>query len=275
MEAREFQEYFLFFIISQPPCHHLLIVLNNHIDRMPEHITPVFDIDVITLPSGQELSLVATESGDDYSRQLPADWHRQVAERTEVSDAIFFEYFRPELARTTYVIPVLGRMAVYYSDRTLNVYDTLTETVAEQGKAVSVADVASNMAFMAYESALPNSLMYSITSRRGKGVAGMTPDLSERMLPSPTDARRMLTAAAIRQEAELLPGDAKLTYVAAPAHILRVKDYLTRPHDRLDRMRYATYQKAMPGLDRTVRTYEPRRSDDGVQWDLVSRRQIR
>lgn len=71
--------------------------------------------------------------------------------------------------------------------------------------------------------------------------------------------RRLLTAAALVDEADRHPDGLRVTYVASPAHTNRVREYVTATEwSRLDRFRLAIYLK-LPGLDQNLRIFHPTR----------------
>jgi hypothetical protein len=228
-----------------------------------------FRAETTSLGPKHQLTCLAVESRAEYVPFLPKDWSEQVEEHVKDADLVIAEYFPPELESTTYNIPVLGTIAVHYSERNLGVYNRLADIAASHEKQVAVMDPANKPLFRAYDTILPSAVMYLVSGRRGKGVAGKEPDLAERIIPTATDARRMLTAAGIKQEAERWPDGGNFLYVAAPAHVKRVLGYLSQGEPgKLARMRSAAYHKATPGLDKEVRTYQ-HSTEDG--WQLVGK----
>ena len=143
-----------------------------------------------------------------------------------------------------------------------NVYQTVANMAAEQDKPVAVCDIANRLAFMAYERSFPNR----VPQLMRLSAYGVEISNSEKYFPQAVDARRMFTARGIAQTIRTYPEGSTFMHVAAPAHINRIRHYLTTSPSRAERVRYGLYANTIFGLDTSTRIYE--HTDDG--WTLRS-----
>jgi hypothetical protein len=193
----------------------------------------------------------------------PDDWGLQVADAMEDTSLVFTAYFPPELEQTAYSSPFRGTKARSWGEQLLHsVYQTVADIAEEQGKRIAVADISNKLAFAVYEFATPNR----VPCMRQVSAYGVQISRSEKYVPQAADARRMFTAKAIMQTAEAYPEGSSFMYIAAPAHVNRVKSYITQKPDVMDKLRYGVYATTMVGLDTSTRIY--RHSDE--EWAKVS-----
>lgn len=242
----------------------------------------------------QTLELISLEANYITDENItPPDWHEQVSEAIERADIVFVEYFPPELEK---IMPYLNELGEF-SRNIVEVYGAIAIIAHNQDKPVAVADIANRPLYEAYHFGLypligatavasiqqggtlgkigfaaGETYVASVAyqSSQKKGTYGVKPGTLERLTPGANDARRVLTARGIEQTAQTLPSNASLLYIAAPAHVNRVKAMLTEPKTIPDSAKAVIY-KGLVGLDRSTRIYKP--TEDG--WEQVANNPIR
>lgn len=246
------------------------------------------------LRGSQTLELISLEANyTDNEAITPPNWQEQVTEAIQHADMVFVEYFPPELEK---IMPYLNELGEF-SRNIVDVYGTIAAIAHEIGRPVAVADIANRPLYEAYHfglypvigaaavasarlgtplgkagfiagEAFITSVAYQSSQR--KGTYSVVPNSLEHFTPSANDARRALTARGIAQTSQTLPPDTSLAYIAAPAHVNRVKAMLTEPKTVADSAKAVAY-KRLVGLDRSTRIYQP--TETG--WELVSKTLIR
>ena len=242
----------------------------------------------------QKLELISLEARFiDDERVTPPDWREHIAESIKHADLVFVEYFPPELEE---IMPYLRELGEF-SRSIAETYDTIADIAQELATPVAIADIANKPLYEAYHlgiypiigaAAVASAYHGGALGKGGflagqtfisaavyqsmlqKGKYGMEPGFVEQLTPDATDARRVLTARGIAQTSQNMPPDSSLLYIAAPAHIVRVKTLLTEPKTVVDSAKALVY-KQLAGLDRTTRIYTP--NQDG--WELASSTPIR
>ena len=265
--------------------------------RQPSDISELaersFKIETL-LRGDQTLELISLEATHIDNEQItPLDWQEQVSEAIERADIVFVEYFLPELEENISRFHELGK----YSSDIAAAYGTIADIAHSQNTPIAVADIANRPLYELYQMGLypavgaaavasaryggafgkagfvaGQTFLGSIAyqSARQKGKHGIQPGLLERFTPDATDARRALTARGIEQTAQTLPPNASLLYIAAPAHVSRVKAMLTKDKTIPDSAKAVAY-KGLVGLDRSTRIYSP--TENG--WELSANHPIR
>jgi hypothetical protein len=273
-------------------------MIERVVRSLEPHIRPPKDISEIEdrtfkreqlVHGAQTIELISLEANYiDNERITPPDWHDQVAEAIERADVLFVEYFPPEIEE---IIPYVNKLGEF-SRNIVEVYGTIAALARKKGKAIAVADIANRPLYEAYHfglypligaAAVASAQQRGIAGKVGliageayiagvtyqasrkKGTYGVRPGLIERLTPGANDARRALTARGIAQTAQTLSPDASLLYIAAPAHVNRVKAALTEPTTIPESAKALVY-KNLVGLDRSTRIYEP--TENG--WKLIS-----
>lgn len=233
----------------------------------PEEVAArAFNIEPVDV-EGRQVKLVSVESVIHYTRNrtdfVPADWSDQVADAMRDTSLVFMTYFSPELEKTAYSSRLFGARARYYGELNIHgIYQTIADIAAEQGKPVAVCDIANRPGYMSYERFTPSRVpRYLRNSAYGVNISR-----SEKYVPQAVDARRMFTARGIAQTIRNYPEGSSFMHVAAPAHINRIRQYLTEPLSRADRMRYRLYTNTIFGMDTSTRIYE----HTGRVWELRS-----
>lgn len=246
------------------------------------------------LHGNQILDLVSLEADYVSSEAVtPPDWQEQVAETIRHADMVFVEYFPPELEKNMPYLNELGE----FSKNIVEVYGVIAAIAHEAGKPIAVADIANRPLYEVYHfglypligaaaiasarlgtplgkagfivgEAYVTSVAYQASQR--KGTYSVVPNTLERLTPGANDARRALTARGIAQTAQALPPNASLAYIAAPAHVNRVKAMLTNTKTTPDSVKAVAY-KGLVGLDRSTRIYKP--TDSG--WEQIANTPIR
>lgn len=197
---------------------------------------------------GVDINLVAIEHEDkiinnypEWSRYLPSEWKQMVEQEIKGSSMIFVEYFPADLAYEVLLKnPVVGLFLVPYSAKRLDPFFVAVGQMAEKHNLkIAVADPCSDPLYVLRELA--------VDQKRWRGVMASLPE-EERLsyygdeavvkrieidTETAVDARRLMTARALMQEAiRLSAGDSnkegKITYIAPPAHMLRIKNYIER-----------------------------------------------
>jgi len=246
------------------------------------------------LNGAQTLELVSLEASYITDESItPADWEDQITDVVNNADVVFVEYFPPELEKN---IPYLDELGSFSKD-IAEVYGTIAATAHRLGKPVAVADIANRPLYEMYNfglypllgaAAVASARQQNALGKIGfiageayllgvayqaakkRGTYGVQPGFLEHLTPTANDARRALTARGIAQTAQALPPNTSLAYIAAPAHINRVKAALTAEKTISDSVKAAAY-KRLAGLDRTTRIYMP--TNGG--WELSSSTPIR
>lgn len=242
----------------------------------------------------QTLELVSLEANYITNESItPPDWQEQISEAIERADMVFVEYFPPEIEK---IMPYLNELGEF-SRSIVEVYGAIAAIAHEKGKQIAVADIANRPLYEAYHfglypligaaavasaqqggalgkagfiagEAYVASVAYQSSQR--KGTYAVQPGGLEHLTPGANDARRVLTARGIEQTAQTLPPDASLLYIAAPAHVNRVKTMLTEPKTIPDSAKAVAY-KSFIGLNRSTRIYKP--TENG--WELSANHPIR
>lgn len=248
----------------------------------------------ILLHGQQTLELISLEARFINDEQItPRDWQEQITEAIERADVVFVEYFPPELEEIMSYFHSLGE----FSRSIAETYGTIASIAHASNTPVAIADIANQPLYEAYHlgiypaigaaavacvhyggalgttgfiagQAYIGAAAYQAIMQKGK--YGLEPGLQEQLTPDALDARRVLTARGIEQTAQTLPPNASLAYIAAPAHVNRVKAMLTKPKTMPDSAKALVY-KGLVGLDRSTRIYKP--TEDG--WELASNEPIR
>ena len=242
----------------------------------------------------QTLELVSLEASYITDENItPADWEGQITDVVNHADVVFVEYFPPELEKN---IPYLDELGSFSKD-IAEVYGTIAATAHKLGKPVAVADIANRPLYEMYNfglypflgaAAVASARQQTAFGKIGfiageayligvayqaakkKGTYGVQPSVLEDLTPTANDARRALTARGIAQTAQALPPDTSLAYIAAPAHINRVKAALTTEKTISDSIKAVAY-KRLAGLDRSTRIYKPVQNG----WELATSIPIR
>jgi len=220
---------------------------------------------VDTVPLNQHRITFVSMEGNEYSSKpelCPPDRMDRVADVLDEADLTIMEYFTPELKQTAYSMPVLGQLARKAIAPSSH-YDRITELAYRQNQRIGVADIANRPRYVQYDLAF-------LSAEYGTGVYMVNPHWPGRYFATPTDARRMLTAEAIKQEADRHPDGTHIAYIGAPAHVNRVARYITQELTWIDKARLTTYHDNLPGLDKALRIYEP----NGEAWTLAARHDI-
>lgn len=245
------------------------------------------------LRNSQTLELISLEADYIDNKSItPPNWQEHITEAIQHADMVFVEYFPPELEK---IMPYLNELGEF-SRKIVDVYGTIATIAHEMGKPVAVADIANRPLYEAYHfglypvigaaavasarlgtplgkvgfiagEAYVTSVAYQSSQR--KGIYSVVPNSLEHFTPSANDARRALTARGITQTAQTLPPDTSLAYIAAPAHVNRVKAILTEPKTVADSAKAVAY-KHLIGLDRSTRIYQPTE----IGWELASKTPI-
>lgn len=241
---------------------------NNSSSRARETLGD-FEVKSVTFGPHQ-ISLVSMEgmlsAFSDDSALYPLDRMRQIGEIIDQADLTTLEYFPPEIERTVGVVPLLGAYAMKMSDTpeyTIAHYADIANLAHEKDKHVGVADIANRFSY-AYYALNPLNLIMEMAANNHD----IAPSARERYFATMTDARRMLTAEALKREADRNPQGAHLAYIGAPAHVQRIEKYITQPPGPLDKLRLALYASALSNMDSQLRIYEP--TDES--WRLLARR---
>jgi hypothetical protein len=218
-----------------------------------------------------QISLVSMEgvipcfAGD--TALYPPDRMERVAEVMNEADLTTVPYFMPEIEKTVYAVPVLGAYARRWSNTpeySMAHYADIANLAHERGERIAVADIANRLSY-GYYALNPVNLIAEIIMA---GNHELTPSTRERYFATTIDARRMFTAEALKQEANRSPDGVHLAYIGAPAHVSRIKEYISRPLSRLDKWRLALYIESFSDMDSQLRIYEPAEGS----WRLSARR---
>lgn len=227
-----------------------------------------FNIETMAIESHTLLCVsIESEAGKISDPEIyPPDWADRVAPHIDAAETVFLTYFPNEIAQNIFPVPILGRIAALWAGMNLSVYRDVVDMAAEREKRVACADIANRIGYLAHEIRLPN--VYFIDWE--KGPASPEPTTLEQRVRTPTDARRVLTAHAIRQEFASLPEGSTLAYIAAPAHVKRVKRYIAAEPTERDERRLQKYLRKYRKLDTRTRFYDFSESE----WALSGTREI-
>lgn len=242
--------------------------------------------------NGVNISLV---SCDHQPRKMPKiDPWQAIEGEVQRSSLVFVEYFPYELESTVYNNPIWGKLARATGDaKGINqFFNRVGELAVKHEREIAVTDIANGPKYSIYYAglrAIPGPLLMSVAPDKfGSflGVCGLVYgqginmqelfrigafDLErknfEKFIFDMEDARRLLTARGIRQEAERRAKGSQLTYIAPRAHISRIKWYLENPDDIVSNTKAKVYSLAV-GLPRSTRIYK--NSKMFHTWQLVS-----
>jgi len=211
-----------------------------------------------------------------------------------VSSLVFVEYFPHELQHSVYNNPLWGKLAQAGS-RAKGIdlfFNRLTDLCVKYDKQIGVADIANSGIYSVYHGmmrVLPSAGLLLTENREAMaGILGLSMlwsfgmnfqelaqigmfDLErkkfEKFMIDMEDARRLLTARGIQQEAERQVGESDMTYIGPRAHVSRIKWYLEHPEDYSSKVKGKIYSFAF-GVPRSTRIYK--KSHMFGTWQLVS-----
>ena len=212
-----------------------------------------------------QLTMVSLEPRDEYfhdSAVFPPDRLGRTLEVMEKSDLTVVEYFPPELEQNAYRMPVIGPLAKKLI-RPSDDYNYIESFGFANGLRMGSADIANRPAFLLY------GILGGLVMEYALGLHRVEPYQDENIIPTPAEARRLLTAAAIVQECRRHPEGIHVTYIAAPAHVNRVREKIQQAPNEQDIRRLGLYTR-LPFLDAVLRIYEPH----GNLWRLTEQYQI-
>jgi hypothetical protein len=205
------------------------------------------------------LSFVSMDDFHQYGASIavcPPDRLERISGIMDRADLTVVPYFTPELQANVYSVPLIGGLL-----RSINFispdYFSIAEMGHSMGSRMGVADVANRFLYYPMELA-------TFAVEAPLGGLRVTPTRAERTFPTAVDARRIITAEAIAQEAGRHPEGVHITYIAAPAHVNRVSHYITEGETWFDSLRSESYRYLFPGLDMRLRVYVP----EGENWQL-------
>jgi len=243
---------------------------------------------------------VALVSCDHEPTKMPKEdpW-RTIEGEIARSSLVFVEYFPPELERTVYSNPIIGKIVKNRGNTTgINPFFTKIELMCRYlNKEIAVADIANSLNYSAYygltreigpisaallgtgrisgspEIIIPSTILALSMSIMGLqeafkvGIFDLERKKLEQYYLDMEDARRLLTAKGIEQEAQRRKGGSQLVYISPRAHVSRVMWYLQNPQDLPSKIKGKIYSLAT-GLPRSTRIYK---FDDKHQcWNLTS-----
>ena len=238
---------------------------------------------------------IALVSCDHQPEKMPkVDPWQAIEGEIQKASLVFVEYFPYELESTVYNNPIWGKLAKAAGNAKGidQFFNRVGELAVKHEKEIAVADIANGPKYSIYHTglrAIPGPLLMSVAPDKfGSflGVCGLVYgngmnmqeflrigafDLKrkdfERFIIDMEDARRLLTAKGIRQEADRRVEGSQLTYIAPRAHVSRVKWYLEHPDDIVSNTKAKAYSLAV-GLPRSTRIYK--NSKMFHSWQLVS-----
>lgn len=228
-----------------------------------------YDFKIDTVPhQGHELTFVSIESDPDdlwNPAVTPPDWPRQIEGQMTAAEHVVVEYFPPEIHTNFRKFPFLRKKVAEYVEREMQPYSQIAIEGARQGHSITTADIATTLAFF------PREIidMYNPVQRR-QPTRRVNIQPGEQNRPTPTDARRSFTARAIQQLLDQAEVETSLLYVAAPAHVNRVKRYVTNPTEQ-DEVNFEAYRHQFRRMDQRIRTYDFR---NGCGWVLTAAQDI-
>jgi hypothetical protein len=223
--------------------------MNNSVYSNPHY----FSVETVQLRS-HALTCVGIESDSDYIHSKgyrPPDWENQIYREMGKASMVFVEYFPPEIAQNVYKIPIIGFYAENYVENNMLVYSRIADRAAETGQSIAVADIANRFRFLPFE-CLPANLPHVMHKT---GTYDVKISAKEQAKPSVNDARRVYTARGILQVAASMSDASPQMYVAAPAHVRRVKKYATATPTEESEQIFSRYQRKYHMLDRRVRIF--------------------
>ncbi len=233
---------------------------------------------------GVTIEVIGSEYSPHFLAQglTPESWRDQVEAEIERASLVIVEYFPVELERGVYKLPLLGNLAKKYaqSSNLQPFFSEIASICKEKQKKIAVADIANTLQYMVYDwgykalpilnpaIGLPISFVGAIQELASVGHKSPSPTKTEKFLPAADDARRLLTALSIMQEAERWKEGSRIVYVAAPAHSSRVEKYIREGFDISDKVRLLLY-KFMVGLDKSLRVYKVGKDGNWIQTSSI------
>ncbi len=231
-----------------------------------------------------------------YELTVPSGWKEQLDGVVKKDDKVFLEYFPPELNYMKQ-IPVVGKMVdIWMKDSGIDTFVDIAEQVNEKGATVHTADVASGVMYAYQELAVDIPRWKSemqkrpIENRVDRTGHQAEIDSAELEIPRAIDARRLMTARALMQEAVSIGGaQPDIIYVGPEAHGKRIKEYIERQTDFESSKGILTKSSEMSekcpdqekekvkiykskiGFNNKVRSFEKSKSGN---WKLTEKREI-
>lgn len=192
------------------------------------------------------------------SQATKMERHQQLRHVIAGADTNFVEYFMPELDKTgTFRTPVLGWVARNMAIMS-EAYDLAANMGLEEKARMGSADIAHTTTYAAWELNPYNAIVERVTRTRSR-----RPNPWERFIGTSIDARRVLTAEAMRQEMARHPDGTHIAYLGAAAHVYRVARNLLNPQNTYDRLKVSGYVDAT--RDVQPPDFRPYQSD-GTEW---------
>lgn len=217
---------------------------------------------------GRNIKFVSIESGIQYTQGrnkediLPNGWLDQVSLAMDGVDIAFVEYLPDELRDTGYSERVTGKAYAALGKKMIDpIYKPIADKAREKGLTLAVADIGNRRAYAYYDYNPVDRFSHYF----GYSARSVTPTESERYIPSAVDVRRMFTALGMAKTIEeQVPVGGTVMYIAAPSHVNRVDNYLTKKPKLLDQVRRLLYENTVFGVDPRTRIYK----HDGSNWIL-------
>lgn len=258
---------------------------------MVDKETGLFATEKILMGTTTVVFMACEHNGYNQNSGLP----KEIDDEIKNSSLVFVEYFPPELARKVYSVPGIGNMAKFLADEAVNgvnpFFNKILETAATYKKSVAVADIANGLEYMAYHGLLRSipggatlllgyeniifrevglgllwgGMLTNLQEALRTGVYGKNRSWWEKFVVDMEDARRLITARGIEQEALKRPG-AQIALVSPRAHVDRIKWYLKNPNDSVSKAKEKIYSLFV-GLDKSTRIYKPTSTGD---WQQIS-----
>jgi hypothetical protein len=201
---------------------------------------------------------------------VPGNWREIVGKEFEGAKTVFLEYFPPDM-RGAKNIPVIGFfVGMWQKQKGVSMFGEMGEMAATIGARVAVADVARGPMYAWQELAVDQPRwreeIRKLSEEQRAEYGGRYDEIHplEMNQPWAVDARRLMTARAMMQEARGMQAGERLVWVGAPAHGLRIENYIKRQIESETRGEVSPSEesekikkyKSTPGFDCRVRYYE-------------------
>ncbi|HBB43906.1 MAG TPA: hypothetical protein DIU47_01430 [Candidatus Pacebacteria bacterium] len=242
--------------------------------------------------NGVTISLVSCDHQPELMPEV--DPWQAIEGEIQKSSLVFVEYFPYELESSVYNNPIWGKLAKDAGEaKGLNsFFNKVSGLATKYGREIAVSDIANGPMYSIYHGGLRFALSPLLISvDPGKfgsflafcsmlngvgmniqevlriGAFDLERKKFEKFIIDMEDARRLLIAKGIRQEAERRNEGSQLSYIAPRTHVSRVKWYLEHPDDIVSNTKAKVYSLAI-GLPRSTRIYK--NSKKFHSWQLVS-----
>lgn len=194
---------------------------------------------------------------DPPKPHLPSNWEQLIIDRVNGKSLVFLEWFMPEVEQRLYNVPILGSANRFYVENHIApVYNRILDILAVMNIEVAVADIVHSPMYSVYELHALGTLTWFGYGQEDFDVKAREMTEKEFIIPTPMDARRLLTARAIIQEVLRRKEGTEAVLITPFAHADRVSKYIKLGGDPDNQLKNIVYRYGLPFVEKTLRLYK-------------------